>query len=275
MWSYYLHFVCFSLTLTGEIASAFTINAILTVVSEAVDRIVDEVDGVNLRPLRKDAEVNRMKVLDSARELFARYGLQTTLDEIAIHAGVGVGTVYRRFANKEALVEALFEQRVQAIVDLANDSLKSEDSWAGFVYFLKRLMSMEAADKGLRELVHRNDRGGDRVQRLKQQIEAPVRRLVDRAKRDGYLRADFSATDIVILTAMVGTADEYCANVGKGIWERYLVFLLDGLRVSRDSITRVPYDALSDEEIKEAMNNWKRRYQRPNVANFENDDLGV
>lgn len=230
-----------------------------------------EVGAGSLRRLRKDAEVNRERVLRSARELFARYGLQTTLDDVARHAVVGVGTVYRRFPSKEALIEALFEQRFQGIVDLANDSLEFDDSWNGFVSFLENLIYMEAEDRGLRELAHSNDYGGAKVRLLKEQIEPLVNEIVDRAKREGYLRADFSATDIVVVTAMVGTADEYCGYVDKSIWRRYLVFLLDGLRASRESVTSTSNDGLSVDEVKEAMGHWKRRYQRPNVTNFEKD----
>src|SRR5436189_117562 len=64
------------------------------------------------RPLRRDAERNRQRILQAAREVFAERGLGVTLDEIARHAGVGVGTVYRRFADKEALIDALFEDRI-------------------------------------------------------------------------------------------------------------------------------------------------------------------
>ena len=61
------------------------------------------------RPLRKDAERNRRRILDAAREVFAERGLDAGLDHIARHAGLGVGTVYRRFPDKERLIEALFE----------------------------------------------------------------------------------------------------------------------------------------------------------------------
>lgn len=219
-------------------------------------------EGGSVRHLRRDAEMNRERVLASARELFAQYGLQTTLDEIAHHAGVGVGTVYRRFSSKEALVEALFEQRVQAIVDLANESLLIANSWEGFVHFLENLISMEASDRGLRELVLSNDYGGERLQALKDQVEAPASEIVERAKRDGYLREDFAATDIVVITAMLGTADEYCSQLVPGMWRRYFTYVLDGLRPSRTSSSEIAYRSLSMEEMKCAMGSWRRRFQR-------------
>src|SRR3954464_6726726 len=63
-------------------------------------------------PLRKDAERNRQRILDAARELFAERGLAVTLNDIAHHAGVGVGTVYRRFPDKELLIDTLFQEQL-------------------------------------------------------------------------------------------------------------------------------------------------------------------
>ena len=67
------------------------------------------------RPLRADAERNRRRILDAAAELFAERGLHVSLDEVAERAGVGVGTVYRRFADREALVDALLQTRVDEL----------------------------------------------------------------------------------------------------------------------------------------------------------------
>ena len=75
------------------------------------------------RPLRRDAERNRQRILEAARDAFAEEGLSVTLDEIARRAGVGVGTVYRRFPDKEQLIEALFEDQMQAFVAMADECL--------------------------------------------------------------------------------------------------------------------------------------------------------
>src|SRR5215475_1323676 len=89
------------------------------------------------RPLRRDAERNRQLILRAASEVFTSRGLQASLDDVAQHAGVGVGTVYRRFPDKESLVEALFEERIQAIAALAEKALAEPDSWAAVVGFLE------------------------------------------------------------------------------------------------------------------------------------------
>src|SRR3954464_6326458 len=98
------------------------------------------------RPLRRDAELNRERLLAAARELFATRGLHVTLNDIAHHAGVGVGTAYRRFANKEEVIDALFEQGLQDIADLATEALANPDAWAGLVLFLERSLHMQFGD---------------------------------------------------------------------------------------------------------------------------------
>src|ERR1700760_4581841 len=90
------------------------------------------------RPLRRDAELNRQRILAAARDAFAEQGLSVTLDEIAHRAGVGVGTVYRRFADKEVLIEALFEDQINAFVAMSEECLSFDDAWAGLLAFLER-----------------------------------------------------------------------------------------------------------------------------------------
>lgn len=91
------------------------------------------------RPLRKDAERNRTRVLEAARDLFASKGLEPNLNDVAHHAGVGVGTVYRRFATKEELLEAIFEDGINQLADLAESALCQPDSWQGFVWYVEQM----------------------------------------------------------------------------------------------------------------------------------------
>src|SRR5690349_24529453 len=90
------------------------------------------------RPLRADAERNRARILAAAAEVFADRGLDASLDDIAAAAGVGVGTVYRRFPDKDALIDALFEVKIDRARALATEALEFEDPWEGFVFFIDR-----------------------------------------------------------------------------------------------------------------------------------------
>src|SRR5262249_40228798 len=87
------------------------------------------------RPLRRDAELNRRRIRESARVVFGLRGLDATLDDIAHHAGLGVGTVYRRFPSKEHLIEAMFAERLHQISALAERALAANNPWQGFVDF--------------------------------------------------------------------------------------------------------------------------------------------
>src|SRR5438067_13101700 len=111
------------------------------------------------KPLRADAERNRRRILEAAAELFATKGLSVGLDEIAHHAGVGVGTAYRRFPDKRKLIEELFEDRVARMVALAERALAADDAWEGLAGFIERATEHQIANRGLKELVFGSDQG--------------------------------------------------------------------------------------------------------------------
>src|SRR5215212_11501130 len=90
------------------------------------------------RPLRRDAQRNRERILAAARALFAERGVDATLDDVAARAGVGVGTVYRRYPNKDALLDELFEERIGELAALAEASRTAADPWTALVHFLER-----------------------------------------------------------------------------------------------------------------------------------------
>ena len=205
------------------------------------------------RPLRRDAERNRQRILRAAAEVFTARGLQASLDEVARHAGVGVGTVYRRFPDKESLVEALFAERVQAMVGLAERALAAPDSWTGLISFLEDGATLLARDRALTEIFMYGRYGHGRVRRARDQMLPAVTRLVQRAQRDGTLRADFTPTDVPVIEFMLATAAGYAGQARPEIWRRYLTLITDGLRPSRDQPSPLPCDALSPAEIAATM----------------------
>jgi AcrR family transcriptional regulator len=211
------------------------------------------------RPLRRDAERNRQRILDAAAELFAQRGLDVTLDEIAHRAGVGVGTAYRRFANKEELIEALFEQRMDELVTLAEQADELENGWEALQCFMERFLAVQAADRGLKEVLVGGGRGHDRLERARSRIAPVVQRIVDRAKAQGTLRDDVQAPDLALVQFMIGAVTEYAACVEPDVWQRLLVIVLDGLRARRDGPTPLPTRPLEDEELDEVMRAWRPR----------------
>ena len=207
----------------------------------------------NGRRLRKDAERNRKKILAAASDVFTERGLQATLDDVARQAGVGVGTVYRRFPDKEALVEALFTERLDMLVGFAEQGLAEPDPWAGLVFFMEHAATVIAGDRGLRQILMFATYGRDRVDQARQRLLPVVLRMVQRAQEAGQVRADLRPTDVPVIEFMLSTAAEYAGQVRPEIWRRYLVLILDALRPSRTGTTALPEPALNPDEMVQAM----------------------
>ena len=208
------------------------------------------------RTLRKDAERNRQRVIEAARELFASRGLEATLNEVAHYAGLGVGTVYRRFPTKEDLFEAIFEDGINQLTGLAESALCDEDSWRGFEWFVMRMCEITATDRGMREVAFSKTCGGNRVNGARERLVPLLSKLVERAQNDGYLRPDVSATDMPILGLLAGTVSEFAGHVDADLWQRYVAILLGGMRF-RDDLSRLEVNALDDNQLDEAMQAWQ------------------
>jgi AcrR family transcriptional regulator len=182
------------------------------------------------KPLRADAERNRRRVLDAAAELFAAKGLAVGLDEIARHAGVGVGTAYRRFPDKRKLIEELFEDRVAHMVALAERALAADDAWEGLAGFIEQATEHQIANRGLREIAFGNDEGTALAARARARLAPLTERLVRRAQESGDLRADVVASDVLLLQFIISSAAELTTTHAPELWRRYLTMVLDGLR---------------------------------------------
>jgi AcrR family transcriptional regulator len=209
------------------------------------------------RPLRRDAERNRQRILEAAREAFAEAGLAVTLDEIAHRAGVGVGTVYRRFPDKEELIDALFEERMGELVALAEASLRHDDPWEGLVGFLEAMTALHACDRGLKEVALSGAHGLERVGRARQLMFPLVTRLVTRAQEHGSLRADLEPTDVPLLQLMLGSLSDCTRGVEPEVWRRFLGIVTDGLRTRRDAPTPLACEGLAPEQVEGAMRSWR------------------
>jgi AcrR family transcriptional regulator len=210
-------------------------------------------DGAGERRLRRDAERNRQRILAAAAEVFTERGLDVTLDEVARAAGVGVGTVYRRFPDKESLIAELFRGRIDALVTLAEDACAAPDPWQGLVGYLEVAGAALAGDLGLRQLMMFGDYDRDQVCYARDRMSPVVTRLVERAQASGDLRPDFKAADMKMIMFMLGSVAEYAAPVAPGVWRRYLAMLIDSLRPSRDGFTALPVPALTIADLADLM----------------------
>lgn len=207
------------------------------------------------RALRKDAERNRERILVAARELFALRGLEATLNDVAHHAGVGVGTVYRRFATKDELLEAIFEDSIDQVVELAKKALQIDHSWDAFAWFVEHVCELTATDRGLREMICSRAYGGYRVECARLQLDPHISQIVARARDDGHLRPEVQSSDIPVVNLLAGTVSEWAGHVEPELWRRYVALLLDGMR-AQPGQRPIAVDALDDRQMDEAMKGW-------------------
>ena len=203
--------------------------------------------------LRRDAQRNHEKIVEAARELFARRGLDISLDDIARHAGVGVATAYRHFPEKDQLIDAVFADMMARAVALAVEAVAYERAWDGLVMWLTSVGEMQAVDAGLRTLMKSHSRGGENAQRAHDQIAQKLTELLERAIREGDLRGDFEISDIGACTHMLGAAMDLTDHVVPNTWRRYLDLLLDGMRAARSEPSKPAARALTRDEIERAM----------------------
>lgn len=213
-------------------------------------------DAATARPLRKDAELNRRRILAAARDLFATEGLAPNLNDVAHHAGVGVGTVYRRFPAKSDLVEALFVEALNQLAEAAEKALADPDPWRGFTAYVGRMCELTATDRGLREIVFSKAYGGERVTAAKDRLAPVVARLVARAQADGHLRPEVSHTDMPTFALLAGSISEFVGHVDDQLWRRYVAILLAGTR-NRGDQTPLPVGPLDDDQLDLVMRTWE------------------
>jgi AcrR family transcriptional regulator len=204
--------------------------------------------------LRADAERNRQRILEAAAEVFTERGFEATLDDVARRAGVGVGTVYRRFPDKATLAGALFTDRVDALVALAERAQNERDTWTALVSFLEQAAGMLAGDRGLRELLMYAAQGHVGAGYARDRMRPAVECLLKRAQADGHVRTDLAGTDMALIEFMLAATAEYTRHVRPDVWRRYLTLILDALRPARGSASALPEPELTPAEMVEVLN---------------------
>lgn len=203
--------------------------------------------------LRRDAQRNHEKIVAAARKLFAKRGLDISLDDIARSAGVGVATAYRHFPEKDQLIDAVFADVMAHTVALAEEAAAQRRAWDGLVVWLTKIGELQAANAGLRTLMKSRSRGAEHARRAHDQLAQKLTELVERAIAEGDLRADVELSDLGVCIHMLSAATDLTDPVAAGTWRRYLDLLLDGMRASRKKASPPSARALTREEIERAM----------------------
>jgi AcrR family transcriptional regulator len=190
--------------------------------------------------LRVDAERNRRRLLEAARTAFAEGGLDVPLEEIARRAEVGIATLYRRFPTRDDLLTAVFEDRLIRFAALAAEARRTPDARSGFRRYVERACVMQAADRGLRDLLIRNFPGGRRFQDLRQHAERDLAEVVARGQAEGTLRSDLVVEDIVLLLMANAGVVRATGSDAPRAWRRAAALMLDGCEADRGEPLPVP-----------------------------------
>ena len=191
--------------------------------------------------MRADAQRNRVRLLEAATEAFAECGLEVSVAEIARRAGVGQGTVFRRFPTKADLVAAVLADRLTILADHAQAALEHADAWEGLREFMIEGAAMKAHDRGFFEEAAAGaalcDSG---VRDCHQRLFGLVSRLLERAQAAGEVRADLVAEDVPPLMGAAVSAAEPLLGERPDLWRRYLDVMLAGMRPGASGALGVP-----------------------------------
>jgi AcrR family transcriptional regulator len=193
------------------------------------------VTNVAHRPLRADARRNRERVIAAAREVFGEQGREAQMDDVARAAAVGVGTVYRHFPTKEALLEALAIDAFERIMVIARENLATvADPWEAFAQTLWQGAEILAADRALAEVMAEVTGPVPIGLDMQRELNETMAELMRRAQAAGALRADTVLDDVPMLMCGIGSATRK-SHMCPGSWRRHMAIVMDGLRAANAS----------------------------------------
>lgn len=180
------------------------------------------------RTLRADARRNRQRIMSSGRELFARQGPQAQMDEIAAHAGVGIGTVYRHFPTKEALLTAMVRDRFQEFAQVATLAEEIVDPREALETVMRRSAEAVEGDVGFQlAMMGSNELEWEGIHEQKAALAEVVTRIIGRAVAAGAVREDFTFEDFAMV--MCGLTSTMYYEPSSANWRRHLELVLDGV----------------------------------------------
>ena len=180
--------------------------------------------------MRSDAASNRQRVLVAGARVFSENGVEATLNDVARSAGVGVATVYRNFPNRDALLDGLFQIKLDQLIELADRAAGIDDASTAFDAYLRSVMEAHAMDRGVVPVLMRATQSAQFAEELAVQLGPRVQPLIEAAQVAGSLRDGFTIQDLCLLSAMVGSVADLTRDTQPTLWERYAQMLIDGTR---------------------------------------------
>lgn len=188
--------------------------------------------------MRADAERNRERVVDAAREVFAEQGLDASTNEIARRAGVGVATLFRRFPTRDDLVGAVFADKMAAYLAAAEEALAEPDAWEGFCGYIERVCRMQSDDRGFADVLTLTFPTAKGLEAERRRAAHALAELIERAQATGRLRKDFVHQDVpLILMANAGVVTA-TRDAAPEAWRRLVGYLVQAF--AADNTQRLP-----------------------------------
>ncbi|MET7551132.1 helix-turn-helix domain-containing protein [Streptomyces sp. NPDC005479] len=203
------------------------------------------------KPLRRDAQRNRDAIVAAARTAFSEQGLGASLEGVAREAGVAIGTLYRHFPTRLALVETLFNAKYTELLVAAEEAAAMDDAWEGFCRSMEKLCQLQACDRAFNDLIsarlplHATGREmHDRTKELCGQI-------MRNAQEQGVLRGDVTAQDIAFVIWSQAGIIRATRTVAPQAWRRYLHLMLDAFRP--EGAHELPEPPLTSEQVDQTL----------------------
>jgi AcrR family transcriptional regulator len=183
------------------------------------------------RPMRADAQRNYQRLLDAAFAAFAEHGADdVSLEEIARQAGVGIGTLYRHFPTRQALLEAVYRDQVDAMRAKADELLRSDSPGEALAEWLRALAAFSSTKRSLTSaLLETLGKDSEVLSACSSVIWGAADELLDRAKQAGAVRADADGRDLIRLVHAVNIAVQHTPT-DPGQPDRLIGIILDGLK---------------------------------------------
>lgn len=203
------------------------------------------------RTLRRDAQRNREGLLAAARECFAAHGLDAPLEQVAKRAGVAIGTLYRHFPTRTDLIQAIFVEKMQTLLDAAEHAVTMDDTWQAFCFFLETRCELQAGDRGFNDLSSMRLPGLAGIDCAQARVLQLAVEILRRAQQQGTVRPDVTAEDVVFVIWSHGGVVEATQGIAPDAWRRYLHLILDAFRANRAH--PLPGPPLSPEQVDQAM----------------------
>jgi AcrR family transcriptional regulator len=184
-------------------------------------------EATDPKPLRRDAELNLARILLAARDVFAEHGYEASMEQIAVRAEVGIGTLYRRFPNKADLCAAVVDAATDRTRQIADEVLLEVAPGDGVFEFIRRCVD---APSSWRAATSRRPWTGGGADRALAATVPLIARILEAGQRAGTVRPDIVPTDVVVTLMSVRAIGDLCDADAPGTSRRFLEFALDGLR---------------------------------------------